>query len=104
MLKWYLVWTNIIVFGDITPCTIYFPTESLPAVGSQGIEDAITTTIQQNSSIEIMVAKLPGAKIRTCGQKQSLTAYTLHLPVTVPATVWTESKLIVLIKTSILAA
>lgn len=92
LMKWYLVWTNIIVYGDIKCCTMYFPKQSLPAIGSQGIEDAVNMALKLDDPIEIMVVKLPSASVRTAGQKQSLSRYTSHLPVTLPNTIWTFDK------------
>ncbi|KRT78501.1 hypothetical protein AMK59_7592, partial [Oryctes borbonicus] len=33
--KWFTVWKGLLLFGDISQCTIYLPTESLSTVGSQ---------------------------------------------------------------------
>lgn len=33
---WFDVWKGMLLYGDISQCTIYFPLVSLSAIGSQG--------------------------------------------------------------------
>lgn len=34
--KWFDVWKGVLLYGDLSQCTIYFPLVSLSAIGSQG--------------------------------------------------------------------
>ena len=79
--------SNIIIFGDIAECTVYFPTKSLSTVGSQGIEDAILYFLEQESKLKIMVINLPHFNMHTAGQRQAIKC--TKLPIKLPSTVWT---------------
>lgn len=92
LLKWYPVWTNAIIFGDIAQCTVYFPTQSLSAVGSRGIQEAVEMSLTSNPPPEIMVLKLPNASIRSAAQRKSLIHLLNRLPIKLPENMWIASE------------
>ncbi|CAH0555543.1 unnamed protein product [Brassicogethes aeneus] len=89
--KWFDVWKGMLICGDLSQCTIYFPMETLSSVGSQGIQEAIEQAIGKDNPPEIMVVQLPFANIIS-SQRQNLNQYLKSLPVILPASLWTLDK------------
>lgn len=93
MLEYYSVWTSIVLFGNISQCTVYFPTQSLTAVGFQGIQEAVEMSLKRESPPEIMVVKLPHCSIRSASQRKDLAHYVNRLPVKLPESMWQPLKM-----------
>lgn len=92
LLDWYPVWTSLVLFGNISQCTVYFPTHSLTAVGFQGIQEAVDMSLKRNSPPEIVVVKLPHCSIRSASQRKDLGQLANRLPVKLPETMWAPLK------------
>ncbi|KAI4462018.1 vacuolar protein sorting-associated protein 13b [Holotrichia oblita] len=90
--KWFTVWKGLLLFGDISQCTIYFPTESLSTVGSQGIQQAIEVAMSSKDSPDILIITLPNAKIRNATNKQAVTKHFKSLPIKLPQLFWSPDK------------
>ncbi|XP_017781523.1 PREDICTED: vacuolar protein sorting-associated protein 13B [Nicrophorus vespilloides] len=90
--KWFDVWKGLLLYGDISQCTIYFPVKSLSAVGSQGIQQAIDEAMRKEYPSDIFVVTLPSAVIRSSSCKENLIRYMNAMPVIMPETVWTKSR------------
>ncbi|XP_030768330.1 vacuolar protein sorting-associated protein 13B-like isoform X2 [Sitophilus oryzae] len=88
---WFDVWKGMYLCGDISQCSIYFPTVSLSAVGSQGIQEAVENTMNKENPPDIMVITLPFANIRSV-QRQIIKKHLTTLPVTLPDNVWSIDK------------
>ncbi|CAG9819390.1 unnamed protein product [Phaedon cochleariae] len=89
--KWFDVWKGIFLYGDVSQCTIYFPLESLSAIGSQGIQEAVDAAVNKEHPPDIMVITLPFANIRSA-HRQSITKFLKTLPASFPDTIWTATK------------
>ncbi|XP_044753199.1 vacuolar protein sorting-associated protein 13B isoform X2 [Coccinella septempunctata] len=88
---WFNVWKSMIVSGEISQCTIYFPMVSLSAVGSQGIQEAVNHAVNKKDPPDIMVIKLPNL-LTHCTQRQNLKKYMTHLPISLPETIWSPDR------------
>ncbi|KAK9889545.1 hypothetical protein WA026_006900 [Henosepilachna vigintioctopunctata] len=88
---WFNVWKCMIVSGEISQCTIYFPMESLSAVGSQGIQEAIDQAMNKKNPPDIMVITSPFLSTY-CTQRQKLRKYITQLPVKLPETIWSAER------------
>ncbi|XP_076265664.1 vacuolar protein sorting 13B isoform X3 [Rhynchophorus ferrugineus] len=88
---WFDVWKGIYLCGNISQCSIYFPTVSLSAIGSQGIQEAVEDIVNKSNPPDIMVITLPFANIRSA-QRQSIKSYLKELPITLPSSLWSPDK------------
>ncbi|XP_050295994.1 intermembrane lipid transfer protein VPS13B [Anthonomus grandis grandis] len=88
---WFEVWKGMYLYGDVSQCTVYCPMDSLSAIGSQGIQEAIEQAINRNDPPDILVITLPFANIRSA-QRQNVAEYLNKLPVTLPDSIWTPEK------------
>ncbi|KAF5303499.1 hypothetical protein FQA39_LY09962 [Lamprigera yunnana] len=90
LIKWGVVWNNIIISGDIQQCIIYFPLKSLVPFGTNSIEKTIELALRQSDATEMFVVTLPEGAIHTSLQRFDLSKYLLNLPVKLPSQFWTD--------------
>lgn len=88
---WFDVWKGMLLSGDISQCTIYFPMQSLSAIGSQGIQQAVEQSIKKASPCDIMVITLPFANVRSA-QRHNLSQYLQILPIKLTEDIWSQDK------------
>lgn len=87
---WFNVWKGMMVFGDLSQCTIYFPVQSLSAIGAQGIQEAVDEAMSSDFPPEILVITLPHSMVRSAAQKNTLDKYLNSLPVKLPENLWNK--------------
>ncbi|XP_071057652.1 intermembrane lipid transfer protein VPS13B isoform X2 [Onthophagus taurus] len=90
--KWFPIWQAMMLFGDLSQCTIYFPTESLSAIGSQGIQQAVDEAMQLENPPDMLVITLPCGNLRSAGTKDNILEYTRNLPIKLPNSLWNPNK------------
>lgn len=82
----------MLLCGDVSQCTIYFPMQSLSAVGSQGIQQAVEQSIKKESPCDIMVITLPFANIRSAQRHNISSQLIERLPIKLSDSIWSKDK------------
>lgn len=79
----------MLISGELSHCTLYFPVNSLSAVGLRGIQETIENAMNKVNKPEIFIIVLPRCNIKSASsQRQNATHKINLMPVKLPETMW----------------
>lgn len=81
----------MLISGEISHCTLYFPVTSLSAVGLQGIQETIEHAMNKADKPEILIFVLPHCSFKSASaQRQNANPKINLMPVKLPETMWSS--------------
>lgn len=83
----------MLICGEISHCTLYFPVASLSAVGLQGIQETVETAMGKADKPEILIIVLPKCCFKSA-QRQNFNAQIKLLPAKIPEAMWSPRKFV----------
>lgn len=83
----------MLISGEMGHCTLYFPVESLSAVGSQNIQETIEKAMKMEDKPEILIVVLPKCSFKSVHRQTSNTQIKL-IPVKLPELQWSPRKIL----------
>ncbi|XP_047111784.1 vacuolar protein sorting-associated protein 13B [Schistocerca piceifrons] len=94
-LEWFPVWRGLVICGDLRHSTLYLPTETLSAVGSHSVEEAL----QQSPTCCALILRFPSIVLRTSspantsGMHLEASCLSQKFPIELPPAVWNKEKM-----------